>query len=1320
MIGGERPAKRRIRVGDLTFSTLIRPEVEAGRLFFNQRRAVIFDAEALGTLRHQLIETMGEELAMGVLTRFGYAHGHGDAKMLGEAFEWESEADWLAAGPSLHVLEGIVRVTPEQIEFDRPTGRFHMHGTWHNSYEAEVHLQRFGLSNHPICWTLTGYASGYATGFFGRDLLAIETECVGKGDARCRWEIRPVKEWGQEAAPYLRALKAVDVASEFQRLRISEVRFRDVVLSSGGWVWETDQRGCYTYCSEHVADVLGYLPKEVLGKTLLDFMPPDEAVRIGKVLERAAAQRQPIVDLENRRLAKDGHEVVLQTNGVPILDEGGHLLGFHGVEKDITDRKRAEKALQSTVERQVRLSRLQQDEVFLSGDIRQKLQRITDTIVEVFDADFCRIWMTRPGDRCDGGCAHAKITEGPHVCRHRDRCLHLMASSGRYTHLDGEMHRRVPFGCYKIGRVAASEEPKFLTNDVANDPRVHNHDWARGLGLVSFAGYRLVSCEGKPVGVLALFSRHPIGADEDSLLEGLAVSSSHVIQAALSKMELKKHLDHLDDLVRERTIELAETNQRLQAEVAERMEAERLLRENEQLYRHIFEGLNCAVFLADAETGRILETNRQGEVLLGKPRSEIVGMHQAELHPAGKADEYKKKSAAHAAQGKAADYDGEVIRKDGRIVPVRVSAAPLKLKGRPVLLGLFQDITERQQAENAVRQSEARHRAITETAQDAIIAADSRGNIRLWNSAAEKIFGYSAAEVLDNSMLKTIVPPKYREAKRKGFAEFVRTGNGPVIGKTLELTALRKDGTEFPIEISISAYRDHDGLQTVALIRDITARKQMAASRELIIQRQSKLNSLQQNLLGPGELGEKLRMITDGVVDIFGADFCRVWIAKPGDLCRSGCVYADTPEEQRPYCHRDRCLHLMASSGRYAHTDGQAHRRVPFGYHRIGRLAAGDGHKFLTNDVTNDPETVDRDWAKETGLVSFASYRLQPPGGETIGVLALFSKHAILPDEDAMLQSLGNTVAQVVLKAKAEEKQTNLQTQLAHAQKLESVGQLAAGIAHEINTPTQFVGDNIRFLHTAFEDLKKLLDKYAEVLESSRRGTVPAGLIAEMDATARDVDLGYLMEEIPKAIWQSVEGVDRVAKIVRAMKEFSYPDDHSRKAIDLNKAIESTITVARNEWKYVAEMKMNLDPSLPPVHCFPGDINQVILNLVVNAAHAIRDAVGGNGGRGTIGVSTRRDGDWVEIRVSDTGTGIPEAIRSKVFDPFFTTKEVGKGTGQGLAIAHAVVVEKHGGAITFETEVGKGTTFVVRLPIGPPHNQSEEVAAHEEVSAFRG
>ncbi len=279
-------------------------------------------------------------------------------------------------------------------------------------------------------------------------------------------------------------------------------------------------------------------------------------------------------------------------------------------------------------------------------------------------------------------------------------------------------------------------------------------------------------------------------------------------------------------------------------------------------------------------------------------------------------------------------------------------------------------------------------------------------------------------------------------------------------------------------------------------------------------------------------------------------------------------------------------------------------------------------------------------------------------------------------------------------------KEANLEAQLIQAQKMEAVGELASGIAHEINTPTQYIGDNIRFFQESFEKLLTLFAEYDTLIDAVKNGTLAKEKAASIQRLAEAIDLDYLKDEIPTAIQQSLDGNSRVAEIVRAMKEFAHPGLEEKAGYDLNHGIRNTIAVARNEWKYVANVQLDLDPSLPEVPCLPGSFNQVILNIVVNAAHAISDVVdAGAKGKGTISISTRAADGWAEIRISDTGTGIPETIRKKIFDPFFTTKRAGKGTGQGLALAHAVVVEKHGGTITVESEAGKGSTFIIRLPL---------------------
>jgi PAS domain S-box-containing protein len=325
-----------------------------------------------------------------------------------------------------------------------------------------------------------------------------------------------------------------------------------------------------------------------------------------------------------------------------------------------------------------------------------------------------------------------------------------------------------------------------------------------------------------------------------------------------------------------------------------------------------------------------------------------------------------------------------------------------------------------------------------------------------------------------------------------------------------------------------------------------------------------------------------------------------------------------------------------------------------------------------------------------SGLSEYYETRLYNKSGNVRYILVSASP---MYDEDKNITGTLSVILDIT-------ERKELESHLLQAQKLESIGQLAAGIAHEINTPTQYVGDNTRFLKDAFDDILNFFTKYQHFHQVARTGNIDKKCMDMMDQAIESLDIMYLNKEIPKAIEQSIEGIQRITHIVQAMKDFSHPGGAEKTGMDINKAIETTATISRNEWKYVAELITDFDENISNIPCLHDEFNQVILNLIVNATHAIEDVVGdGTKGKGSIRITTRLKGKWVEIRVSDTGTGIPEHIRDRIFDPFFTTKGIGKGTGQGLAISHNVIVQKLGGSLTFETKEGEGTTFIIRLTV---------------------
>jgi two-component system, NtrC family, sensor kinase len=284
--------------------------------------------------------------------------------------------------------------------------------------------------------------------------------------------------------------------------------------------------------------------------------------------------------------------------------------------------------------------------------------------------------------------------------------------------------------------------------------------------------------------------------------------------------------------------------------------------------------------------------------------------------------------------------------------------------------------------------------------------------------------------------------------------------------------------------------------------------------------------------------------------------------------------------------------------------------------------------------------------------------------------------------------------------------QRELEERLLESQKLGAIGQLAAGVAHEINTPMQFIGDNLHFAKTAVTDLVALLEQLKKATQDAENAPLGQARLEQLVMAEADADFEYAREALPTALERSLNGVERVTKIVRAMKSFAHPGGDQLAPTDLRGLIESTVMVATNEWRYVADVDMEFDPNLPTVPCIAGELNQVVLNLIVNASHAIADVVAGTDNKGRIIVKASSDETHAEIRIADTGTGIPEHARAKVFEPFFTTKEVGKGTGQGLSLAYNCIVKRHKGTINFETELGTGTTFVIRLPLEAPPMRS--------------
>ena len=335
----------------------------------------------------------------------------------------------------------------------------------------------------------------------------------------------------------------------------------------------------------------------------------------------------------------------------------------------------------------------------------------------------------------------------------------------------------------------------------------------------------------------------------------------------------------------------------------------------------------------------------------------------------------------------------------------------------------------------------------------------------------------------------------------------------------------------------------------------------------------------------------------------------------------------------------------------------------------------------LENDIGNCRES------KEVTILDDISFIRSDGNDGTLSLtLNIFNTHATSSDG---ILIIGTDLTE----------RKSLEYQLNQSQKLEAIGRLAAGIAHEITTPTQFISDNTRYLINKVGKFAAIFQDYNNILDRLQNSSISFDLSESIQQIKDQYDTDEIIDEFSSALSDNLSGIERLTQIIKAMRELSHPGSGKKVNVDINHSIENTVTITKNEWKYVAEVKTDLDQTIPCINTFTGEIEQVLINMIVNASHAIADVTeNGLKGMGVINISTRYHDDYIEIQIRDTGCGIPEKARDKIFDPFFTTKEIGRGTGQGLAIAYDIIVNKMKGAIDCESETGHGTTFTLKIP----------------------
>jgi PAS domain S-box-containing protein len=574
-----------------------------------------------------------------------------------------------------------------------------------------------------------------------------------------------------------------------------------------------------------------------------------------------------------------------------------------------------------------------------------------------------------------------------------------------------------------------------------------------------------------------------------------------------------------------------------------------------------------------------------------------------------------------------------------------------------------------------LREREERLRNIVENASETIYTISPEGVITYISPTWNDRLGRDASAV-QGKHFETFVHPDDVTGYWTAFREVLATGK-PQRG--IDYRIRHADGGWRWRSSALSVVQDQRGkpLYLIGIAEDITESK-LAQQRQLrSLRRLEGVNRLQEELILPGPIEEKFKKITEAAVSLFDLDFCRIWSVLPGDLCDCDCIHATTTDEAHVCRRRDRCLHLVASSGRYTHTDG-GHRRVPLGCYKIGQIATGEEKKRVSNNVTTDPRVHDHEWAKGLGLVSFAGYKLHDARGNTTGLLAMFAKHPISEEDDAFLSHLAETTSKVIMDHHAEE-------ELRQSQKLEGVGQLAGGVAHEFN------------------NLLQVIDGYT---------------CSGMEGLAPEEERYSDLDQVRKA-------AERATALTRQLLGFSRRRAIEPKSIDANLVVRDLVKLIRPAIGEHISLDLALGDDVGTVYADTGELQQALLNLCVNA----RDAMPSGG---ALMLKTEKalvteplwdahfdikPGRYVVFSVSDTGCGIPRDIQQRIFEPFFTTKEVGKGTGLGLALVYGVM-RQHKGAIHVYSEVGMGTTFKLYLP--PGGGKAEEDRGEEPIADLFG
>lgn len=1052
---------------------------------------------------------------------------------------------------------------------------------------------------------------------------------------------------------------------------------------------EIEQRN--VYANREITDLLGYTLAEVqkMGSNLLPtIIHPEDLAKLPRYIQQIEnAPDGEVVEYEYRVIDRQNNWRWLVSREIVFSrTESGKIQQRLGVAADVTDRKFAEQALAE----QLKLSSFTADVGIALTENRtlpETLQNCTNAVVRHLDAAFARIWT---------------LNEEGNV-------LELQASAGIYTHIDGA-HSRIAVGEFKIGLIAQERQP-HLTNSVQEDSRVSDKEWAKREGMVAFAGYPLI-VDNQLVGVIAMFARQEL--TESTLIALASIADS-----------------------------IALGIKRKQTEIA--------LAAQKQTLRGIIDNAPIWVWMANA-SGRMLLVNKtfcedvaipEENFLVASHYSEVLGLEASANCMASDAQAWSQDTPCYAEE--------VILLADGEYHQLEIIKTQVKDDcGNAIgLIGLGLDVTEQKAAQRQLQESEARFRKLAE--QEALLnqlASNIRQSLDLDTILATTVQQIRELLQLDRCLFIWYLPnaspsvwaARY-EAKNADLPSllglFPAAASGSHAERIANLEIIRVDdfknvtdpvernffmciGLQSMLDIPIQTSSGKIGViccsasSSIRCWSDEEVELLVAVGNQLAI------------AINQAELYETSRLAT---AEATSAAMQQKLLNQLGSQIRASLdldtILATTVQQIRDLLQLDRCLFIWYVSDAEIPAWDVVHEAKNddlfslVGYYPAdvtGSLAQkiANSEIYQIDDVANLSDRIEREFFLQVGYKSVLDLPVKSAGGlvGVVGCVACGEVRRWTQDEVDLLSAICDQLSiaisqselytQSVDSARIAREQTAqleatlcelklAQTQLVQAEKMSSLGQMVAGIAHEINNPVSFIFGNLTYTEEYTTNLMKMLQMYRDEYPEP-----PQAIEEEIER----LEIDFLLDDLPKMLSSMQVGATRIRDIVRSLRNFSRLDESEMKNVNIHEGIDSTLMILEHRLKVQPDRPaiqvVKEYGQLPLVECYAGQLNQVFMNIIANAIDVLQEPLPNPG---IIRIRTEVEGNFAVIRIADNGAGITDRVKQRIFDPFYTTKPIGSGTGMGLAISHSIIVEKHKGKIKCFSVVGKGTEFAIEIPI---------------------